>query len=269
MGAVGDWRSYDNIAERYDSVWSRRFEAVARQMWVLVPPHPGDKVLDIGTGTGIVLRTLVELDAGVGLTVGCDRSARMLMRAREQVAGVRVLGADATALPFHDESFHLATASFVLSHIRDYPRALAETLRVLKPSARFAASSWAPPSDPYSAAWGEWLASAVSQPEVERAVAEVAPWEDHFSQKRALEAALTRAGFSPVASEAVDVESSFTVDQFIEDRELTSEGRLARHLLGAEGWARARAAARDRFDARFGPSFRYYRRAFIVVARKP
>jgi ubiquinone/menaquinone biosynthesis C-methylase UbiE len=266
---VGDWRSYDDIAERYDPVWSARFEAVARQIWALAPPHTDDKVLDIGTGTGIVPRALAEKATRAGLTVGCDRSAAMLRRARERVAGMHVLVADATALPFREESFHLATASFVLSHIRDYPRALAETLRVLKPSGRLAVSSWAPPSDPYSAAWREWLAEAISKPEAEHATAEVAPWEDHFSREGALEVALTRAGFKPVGSEAVDVESSLTVDQFVEDRELSSGGRLARYMLGAEGWARARAAARDRFHARFGSSIRYHRRAFIVIARKP
>lgn len=192
----------------------------------------------------------------------------MLLRAKERVAGLRVLAA-AIALPFRDESDHLATASFVLSDIREYPRALAEALRVLKPSGRVAVSSWAPPSDPYGAAWGEWLAEAVSKPEAERAMAEVALWEDHFSQEGALEAALNHAGFSLADSEVVDVESSFTVDQFIEDRELCSGGRLACHLLGAEGWARARAAARDRFHARFGSSFRYHRRAFVVIARRP
>jgi ubiquinone/menaquinone biosynthesis C-methylase UbiE len=265
---VGDWRSYDDIAERYDQVWSARFETVARRIWALIPPNVGDTVLDIGTGTGIVSKTLSEIAQGAGLTVGCDRSAGMLLRARARVAGLRVLVADATALPFRGESFDVATASFVLSHVRDYPSALAETLRVLKPSGILAVSNWAPPSDPHTTAWSEWLAEAISKPEAERGLAEVAPWEGHFSQQGTLEAALTRAGFSPVGSDAVDVESDFTVEQFVEDRELSSGGRLAFHLLGADGWARFRAAASNMFHNRFGSSFRYHRRAFIVIARK-
>lgn len=265
---VGDWRSYDGIAECYDRLWFARFEAVARRIWELVPLKAGDKVLDIGTGTGIVARTLCEVAQAPGLTVGCDRSPGMLLRARASVVGLRAVVAEATALPFRDGSLDLATASFVLSHVRDYPSALAETLRVLKPSGMFAVSNWAPPSDPYSAAWTECLAEAITKLEVERALAEVAPWEGQFSQPGALEAALTRAGFSRVGSDAVEVESDFTVDQFLEDRQLSSGGRLGFHLLGADGWARFRAAARDMFNARFGPSFRYHRRALVVIARK-
>ena len=51
---MSDWRSYDEIAERYDRVWSARFEAVARHIWALMSPRASDKLLDIGTGTGIV-----------------------------------------------------------------------------------------------------------------------------------------------------------------------------------------------------------------------
>jgi ubiquinone/menaquinone biosynthesis C-methylase UbiE len=266
---LSDWRSYDDIAEGYDRVWSAPFETVARQIWVLVPPQHGDKVLDIGTGTGIVPGILADVAPGALLRVGCDRSSGMLRRARERVAAMSVVVADATALPLRDASFNLAMASFVLTHIRDYPRALAETLRVLKPSGRLAVSSWAPPSDPYSAAWADWLAETVTKPGAERAMREVAPWEEQFSQEGALEAALARAGFSPTGSEVVVVESTFTVDQFLEARELSAGGRFARCLLGSEGWARALAAARDRFHARFGSSFRYHRRAFIVTAGKP
>lgn len=265
---MADWRSYDGIAERYDRVWSARFEPVARHIWALMPSRAGDKVLDIGTGTGIVPRILFELAPEPGLVVGSDRSAGMLLRARAQVVGLRVLAADATALPFKAESFDLATASFVLSHVRDYSGALAEALRVLKPSGIFAATSWAPPADPYSAAWSGCLAEVISKPAAERASAEVAPYEDHFSQQGTLEGALSRAGFFPIRSDTIAVESHLTVDQFLEDRELSSGGRFALHLLGPDGWKRLCAAAREMFEARFGSSFRYHRDAFVVIARK-
>ena len=154
---MGDWRSYDEIAERYDRVWSARFQAV------------------VGTGTGIVPRALAEVAQAPGLMVGCDRSAGMLLQARAQVAGLRVLVGDATALPFESENFDLATASFVLSHVRDYHRALEETLRVLKPSGILAVTNWAPASDPHIAAWSDCLAETISKPEAQRASAEVAP----------------------------------------------------------------------------------------------
>ncbi len=265
---VGDWHSYDEIAEAYDTVWSPRFAVVARHIWSLISPNPSDRILDIGTGTGIVLRMLSEVAEATGFTVGCDRSRGMLRRAQTQVTRVHVVAADATALPFRGESFGVVTASFVLSHVANYHSALAEILRVLRSGGTVAVSNWAPPTDPYSAAWSEWLAGAISKREVERAMAEVAPWEGHFSQNGALEAALTGAGFSRVHSDAIDVESDFSVEQFLEDRELSSAGRLAHHLLGTDGWARFRATAGDMFHTRFGSSFRYCRRALVVTARK-
>lgn len=268
-GTVSDWRSYDDIADRYDRLWSPRFEAVARAIWALVPPRPSDSIVDIGTGTGIVPMTLEKVSQTSRLAVGCDRSVGMLLRAKARVPRLRVLVADAAALPFRGESFNLATASFVLSHVRDYLRALAETFRVLKPSGLLAVSSWAPPSDPYSSAWSECLAAAISKAEAERALAEVAPWESHFSEQAHLESALTRAGFSVVRCDAVECQVPFTVEGFLEDRELSSGGRLGLHLLGADGWARFRASACDLFHARFGSSLRYYRRALVVIGRKP
>jgi len=84
----------------------------------------------------------------------------------------------------------------------------------------------------------------------------------------ALEAALARAGFSPLRSDAVAVESNLTVDQFLDDRALSSGGRLGFHLLGPDGWERFRAAAGEMFRAPFGSSFRYRRDALVLIARK-
>jgi len=266
---VHDWRAYAGIAERYDGVWSARFEVVARHIWARVPVSAADRLLDIGTGTGVVLKIRTEVAGAAALMVGCDRSPEMLERAWSRVAGLRALVADATAMPFRDASFDLITASFVLSHIRNYPIALAEMLRVLRPGGTVAVSGWAPPSDPYSAAWNGRLAGAISKSAVERAWAEVTPWEEHFSQRGALEEALRKAGFSQADSVAVEVESDFTVEQFIEDRELSSSGRLGLHLLGPDGWAQFRTEVGRAFHTRFGPSFRYCRDAFIATARKP
>src|SRR5437016_11032427 len=71
-------------------------------------PQPGDRVLDVATGTGLVARELLErCDCSV---VGIDQSAAMLARARARFgagegACVELLQAEAEALPFANESF--------------------------------------------------------------------------------------------------------------------------------------------------------------------
>lgn len=266
---AGDWRSYDEIAECYDRVWSIRFEAVARHIWALVPPHTGNSLLDIGTGTGIVSRTLYELGQKPRLVVGSDRSVGMLARARARLPELAPVVADACALSFASATFDMATASFVLSHVPDYGAALSEMHRVLKPGGRFAVATWAPSSDPYNSAWTACLTNLISKQEVDRALAEVAPWEAHFSQQERLESALSQTGFLVAASAAPEFEFVFTVEQFIQDRELSSAGRLGLELVGAEAWAQFRAVTNNLFRDRFGQSFSYARRAIIVVGRRP
>jgi len=226
-------------------------------------------MLDIGTGTGIVPMAACETAPRNLSVVGCDRSARMLLQARAQVAGLSVLEADATALPFRNGSFDLVTASFVLSHVGEFARALAEASRVLKREGKLAVSNWAPPTDPYGPAWNDCLAEAISKPEVDGAVREVVPCEDDFSRPGRLEAVLANAGFAVTVSDSLDLEMDLTIDQFLEDRELSSAGRRGLDLLGPTRWAEFCAAARERLADLFGPTIVYRRSALIVVGRKP
>jgi len=85
---VSDWRGYDAIADRYDRMWSTRFEAVARRIWTLLPVRIGADVLDIGAGTGIVLKVLTEMNPKVG-TIVMVRSFGGDARA-SKVAGARI-----------------------------------------------------------------------------------------------------------------------------------------------------------------------------------
>jgi ubiquinone/menaquinone biosynthesis C-methylase UbiE len=93
-------------------------------------------VLEIGCGTGGFARRLADQHPGARL-VAVDRSPRFadLTAARGILAQV----ADATALPFRDASFDLVAAMWMLYHVPDLDRALAEARRVLRPGGRFLA----------------------------------------------------------------------------------------------------------------------------------
>lgn len=265
---AGSWPSYDGIAARYDNVWGGRFEAVARLIWERVSPGPGALVLDVGTGTGIVPHAMDEarLSAISGVT-GCDRSAGMLSMAKARMPALRLVIAEASMLPFRQAVFDLATASFVLSHLRDYGAALAEAHRVLKPGGTFVMTSWAADTDVPGEAWRELLAEAVSSDRLREAVAQVAPSESSFESAAAVEYALRGAAFSVVEAHAVTLECRLSLEQYLADRELSSGGRFARHALGDAGWARFVAHAREELGRRFGPLVSFPRGVLIGVGR--
>ncbi len=265
---MSDWRSYDDIARRYDDVWGHRFEAVARQIWALIPPAAGAIVLDIGTGTGIVPRTLGARAGELAGVIGCDRSAGMLSLARARMPTRRVVAAAATDLPFRQAIFDVATASFVLSHLPDYGAALREAHRVLKPSGIFAMTSWTPNTDPYSEAWGRLLAEGVSKDRLQEAVAQVLPSEGFFETAENVETALTEAGFSGVEVRTVSLECSFSLELYLADRELSSGGRFARHVLGHDGWDRFIANAGEELRHSFGSHFSYFRAVLVGLGRR-
>ena len=103
---------------------------------------PGDRVLDLCTGTGAMLPALAGRVAERGLVVGLDFSGGMLSEAGKKTvgaSGVALVRADAELLPFRERSFHAVTCSHAFYELKGEgaEHALEEVARVLRPGGRF------------------------------------------------------------------------------------------------------------------------------------
>jgi len=103
---------------------------------------PGQRVLDVGCGSGVVTRDLARRVAPGGLAVGLDPSptflthAGALARADGLRDGIEFQLGGALAIPFPDGSFDAVVAATVLAHVPDGARAVPELGRVTRPGGR-------------------------------------------------------------------------------------------------------------------------------------
>lgn len=131
---------FDDVSARYDLTnavlsggQAGRWRVATRRA---IDPRPGERILDVAAGTGTSSAALTTAGAHV---VAADFSEGMLGVGRAKHAGnpdIEFVHADATALPFDDDSFDAVTISFGLRNVADPRGALAEFLRVLKPGGR-------------------------------------------------------------------------------------------------------------------------------------
>jgi SAM-dependent methyltransferase len=115
----------------------------------LAKPHPGERVLDVACGTGIVARTVAGRVGPAGAVVAIDLNPGMLSVARSVVltesrpgASVQLREASAEKLPFPDESFDVVCCQLGLQFFADRAAALREMRRVLGAQGRLALMVW-------------------------------------------------------------------------------------------------------------------------------
>jgi SAM-dependent methyltransferase len=134
----------------FDDAWSRRLEAVylsadvVRQRRAVVEAlglRPGERVLDIGCGPGLLACEMAGAVAPSGSVHGVDISPSMVEIARRRpppagAAPPQYTEADALAVPFADATFDAAVSTQVYEYVDDMPAALAEVRRVLRPGGR-------------------------------------------------------------------------------------------------------------------------------------
>ncbi|HWQ62272.1 MAG TPA: class I SAM-dependent methyltransferase [Negativicutes bacterium] len=97
--------------------------------------HAGQAVLDVGTGTGVMLPFLREGIGPDGTLIAVDIAEKMIAKASEKYASLaRFQTADVAALPFADGSFDRVICYSAFPHFPDKEMALREMARVLKPT---------------------------------------------------------------------------------------------------------------------------------------
>jgi len=137
-----DASSYDSLTEQFDQFTERLTSPLADRMIRLANIQPGEHILDVGTGTGVVaFRAATKVGDG-GRVVGIDLSEGMLSAANAKAERVGLAERiafrqmDAEKLEFPDATFDVAVSLFALLHFPNPLTALKEIHRVLKPGGR-------------------------------------------------------------------------------------------------------------------------------------
>lgn len=263
-GGGSDWRSYDGVAGIYAGSAERRFRPLADALVERVGSKPGLPVLDIGTGTGLVLKVLRERLGPRAPLIGVDPSGPMLERIPEEVS-VHRLRAVAPGLPFRAGSVGTVTANLVLSHVSDPRAALGDMARVARPGGRIVFSAWASTSveeDEQRDLVQQVLAEVAAAVGVDHPLPESpAPWEDHLRDEEF------------IREVAATVSDTVTVERVGRHNRLTAEDLLAgwgssdrfrRSVASPDAWSRYVRSARQRLLDEVGPEVTSYDEFWIV-----
>lgn len=130
-------RVYTTYAAVYDRVWGRVFresrDAVVRNLNL----NPGERVLEVGVGTGLCLPLYPQSCAITGIDVSEGMLEKAHIRVREHgLTNVTLLNMDAGDMSFADSSFDVVIAAYVVTAVPDYRKLMSEMVRVSRPGGR-------------------------------------------------------------------------------------------------------------------------------------
>jgi demethylmenaquinone methyltransferase / 2-methoxy-6-polyprenyl-1,4-benzoquinol methylase len=138
----GNGQMFDAIAGRYDLL-NRLMSLGQDQMWrrravKALGVRPGDKILDVATGTGDLALMIADLHTHAKVQ-GVDPSGNMIGVGQEKIAAKKLGGrvtmeiGDGTALPYEDDQYDGAVVAFGIRNFPDRLEGLKEMRRVVKP----------------------------------------------------------------------------------------------------------------------------------------
>jgi SAM-dependent methyltransferase len=219
---------WNNAAPGWKQMWTaldRAAQHVSDRLVELARIKPGDRVLDIATGSGEPGLTAARKVGAGGLVIATDQSTAMLDLARERAAtlglpNVRFVETDAESLAVNERDFNAAICRWGLMFVPNLDAASRRIAQLLVAGGIFATSVWGPAEKvPMIAAGDEQVRALANLP----APPPGAPSPLKLADTRPLERALANAGFKDIRVEAINVCFKFDSPQaFTEQRRAMS-----------------------------------------------
>jgi SAM-dependent methyltransferase len=138
---------WDLAAADYEPLWHAQLAEAQAALLEMASPAPGEQVLDIACGTGLVSFAAACAVGRRGQVVGIDLSERMVDAAERRASDRKLSNCgfsrmDAETLAFPDASFDVVLCALGLMYMPDPQQALREMRRVLRPGGRVSLAVW-------------------------------------------------------------------------------------------------------------------------------
>jgi len=243
MTGEESWQVSGSAAEVYERCfvpaifgqWAPRLVDAARV-------SAGDRVLDVGCGTGVLARAAADRVAPAGQVTGIDINEGMLAVARRMGPLVDWRQGDATDLPLPDESYDVVVSQFSLMYFPDRVAALKGMMRVLRSSGRLAIAVWGP----YERATGYVILTEIAKRRCGQAAADVLTAPFVLGDRDRLLDLFRAAGINDVTVELHDGVMTFpSIDVFVETE---VKGSPLETLLDEDGYRGLLNEAKDKLQ---------------------
>jgi ubiquinone/menaquinone biosynthesis C-methylase UbiE len=138
---------WDLAAGDYEPLWRTQLASAQNELLALARLAPGERVLDVACGTGLVTLDAARAVGARGRVLGVDISGQMVDAARRHAECQRLFNVgfermDAEQLDLPDDSFDVVLCSLGLMYAPEPARAVREMMRVLRPGGRVVIAVW-------------------------------------------------------------------------------------------------------------------------------
>jgi SAM-dependent methyltransferase len=201
---------WDKAALYYENFWQQQLKPAQDKLLEMAKLQPGEKLIDIACGTGLVSFPAAEKLGPNGFVLATDISDGMVQicteTAREKgINNIQFKRMDAEHLSVRDEEFDVALCALGLMYVPDPIKALKEMCRVIKPRGRAVAAVWGQRDH---CGWAE-IFEIVDK----RVATEVCPMFFNLGNRDVLKRSFEAAGFSNVSFEKLNTFLNYSSDE--------------------------------------------------------